>query len=152
MRNQSRFGLAFVASTIAALSVMVSAADGSAAGPRIGEVRVIALAPGNQDVVTQLHQEGWLEANGQILSTTEYPALYRQLGRAWTRAGIPQDRFAIPRLRDATQPVASSSDPYEVLGSGATPTANKVTRRQQIHSTPLSYWIFAGQDGNRDRQ
>jgi len=152
MRNQSRLAMAFVASAIAALSAMASAADGSSAGPRIGEVRVIALAPGNQEVVTQLRQEGWLQANGQILSTAEYPALYRQLGRAWTRAGIPQDRFAIPRLRDSTQPVASSSDPYDVLGSGATPTANKVTRRQQIHSTPLSYWIFAGQDGNRDRQ
>ena len=145
MNNRSRLGIAFVASTIAVLSVIISAADGgSAAGPRIGEVRVIALAPGNQDVVTQMHQEGWLEANGQVLSTAEYPALYRQLGRAWTRVGIPQDRFAIPRLRDATQPAVSSSDPYDVIGSGATPTANKVTRRQQIHSTPLSYWIFAG--------
>jgi len=145
MSNESRLGMAFVALTIAALSVVVAATDGSVtAGPRLGEVRVIALAPGNQELVAQLHQEGWLEANGQVLSTTEYPALYRQLGRAWTRAGIPQDRFAIPRLRDTTQPAASSSDPYQVLGSGATPTANKVTRRQQIHSTPLSYWIFAG--------
>jgi microcystin-dependent protein len=144
MNNRSRLGFAFVASTIAALSVIISASDGSPAGPRIGEVRVIALAPGNQDVVTQLHQEGWLEANGQVLATAEYPVLYRQLGRAWTRAGIPQDRFAIPRLRDTTQSVASSSDPYEVLGSGATPTNNRVARRQQIHSTPLSYWIFAG--------
>ena len=144
MNNRNRLGLALVASTIALLSVIISATDGSSPGPRIGEVRVIALAPGNQEVVTQLHQEGWLEANGQVLSTTEYPALYRQLGRAWTRAGIAQDRFALPRLRDATQPAASSSDPYEVLGSGATPTANKTTRRQQIHSTPLSYWIFVG--------
>jgi microcystin-dependent protein len=152
MNNQSRFGVVFVASMIAALSVMVSAADGSAAGPRIGEVRVIALAPGHQEVVTQLRQEGWLEAKGQILSTAEYPALYRQLGRAWTRAGIPQDRFAIPNLRDATQPVPSSSNPYDVIGSGATETSNKTTRRQQIRTTPLSYWIFAGADGIRDRQ
>ena len=142
--NRVRIGCA--ASMLVALAVTASAD-----GPRIGEVRIIAMAPGNQDVVTQLHQDGWLEANGRILSTTEYPALYRQLGRAWTRVGIPQDRFAIPRLRDSTQPLPSSSDPYDVLGSGATPTATKMTRRQQIHSTPLSYWIFVGQDGSRDR-
>jgi microcystin-dependent protein len=142
--NRVRIGCA--ASILVALAVTASAD-----GPRIGEVRIIAMAPGNQEVVTQLHQEGWLEANGQVLSTTQYPALYRQLGRAWTRAGIPQDRFALPRLRDSTQPLPSSSDPYDVLGSGATPTATKMTRRQQIHSTPLSYWIFVGLDGNRDR-
>jgi microcystin-dependent protein len=143
----NRFGIGLAASMFAALAVTVSAD-----GPRIGEVRLIALAPGNADVVTQLHQEGWLEANGQLLSTTAYPALYRQLGRAWTRVGIAQDRFAVPKLRDATQPIPSAANPYEVLGSGATESINKSNRRQQIHSTPLSYWIFAGADVTRDRQ
>jgi microcystin-dependent protein len=140
-----RFGIG-CAATLAALIVTPSAADGQSAGPRIGEVRIIAMAPGNQNVVAQMHQDGWIEASGQILSTTQYPALYHQLGRAWTRAGIAQDRFAIPRLRDTTQPIPSSSNPYDVLGSGAPETSNKVNRRQQIHTTPLSYWIFAGQD------
>jgi hypothetical protein len=148
--KMNRFGIG-TAAMLAALVVTPAAADGPGS-PRVGEVRLIALAPGNQDVVNELHQEGWLEARGQILLTAQYPALYRQLGRAWTRVGIPQDRFAIPRLRDVTQPLPSESNPYDVLGSGAAQTQDRVNRRQQIRTTPLSYWIFVGPDATITRQ
>jgi hypothetical protein len=61
--------------------------------------------------------------NGQTLPVAQFEDLYRQLGRA------------------------SSDDPYGVLAAGA---PNRP--RRQPRQTPLSYWIFVGQDIERITQ
>src|SRR5579871_4663811 len=90
--------------TMAALSLPVFAATSAAQDhPRVGEVRAFAVAPANQETVAQLHRDGWLEANGRLLPVATFKALYQQIGRTWTAAGVSEDRFAIPQLRDTTQ-------------------------------------------------
>ena len=98
MMNRNRLAIGCIALTITAGALAASADE----RPYLGEVRAIAMAKGNQDTVAKLHHDGWLEANGQTLPVAQFEDLYRQLGRAWTAAAVPQDRFTIPRLRDAT--------------------------------------------------
>jgi tail collar domain len=143
MAHITRVGLGCVALTLTTFAFVASADE----RPYLGEVRAIAMAKGNQELVTRLHHDGWVEANGQTLAVAQFEDLYRQLGRAWTAATVPQDRFTLPRLRDATQPLPSSDDPYGVLAAGA---PNRP--RRQPRQTPLSYWIFVGQDLDRIAQ
>jgi len=139
----TRVGFACIALTLTAFSLVASADE----RPYLGEVRAIAMAKGNQELVTRLHRDGWIEANGQTLPVAQFEDLYRQLGRTWTAAVVPHDRFALPRLRDTTQPLPSSDDPYGVLAAG---THNRPRRQPGL--TPLSYWLFIGQDIDRVAQ
>jgi microcystin-dependent protein len=145
MNTVIRVALGSLALTLTTFALVASADE----RPYLGEVRAIAMAKGNHDLVTRLHHDGWLEANGQILSVEQFEDLYHQLGRAWTADAVPQDRFALPRLRDTTQPLPSSSDPYGVLSPG---TLAPNRPRRQPRQMPLSYWIFVGQDVDRVTQ
>jgi microcystin-dependent protein len=119
----------------------VAVADGS--GPYVGEVRLFAVARGDRTTATQLRNEGWIEANGQLLDVARYEALYRRIGRTWTAEGVADGRFAVPQLEDSTQRTRSSDNPFGVLGPGdlvSSGRARSVTSRR----SPLSYWIFAG--------
>lgn len=92
---------------------------------------------------------GWVEANGQLLDASRYQELYRRIGRTWTAKGVASDRFAVPKLDDATQWRRSSDNPFGVLGPGdlvSSGRARPVTSRR----SPLSYWIFAGMPAAAD--
>ena len=52
---------------------------------RVGEVRAFAVAPGNSQVIAELHHDGWLEARGQLLSARELQALYKVIRRLGPR-------------------------------------------------------------------
>lgn len=126
------------------VSGLATAADEGAAGPRVGEVRALAIAPGSAEAIAQLHRDGWLEAKGQLVPTAALPTLFKSIGRAWTADGISSDQFAIPELYDRSQREAlSSEDPFGVLG-GVIDSGRRPERTAK--SFPLSYWIFAGQD------
>ena len=135
--------------TMAALSLPVFAATSAAQDhPRVGEVRAFAVAPANQETVAQLHRDGWLEANGRLLPVATFKALYQQIGRTWTAAGVSEDRFAIPQLRDTTQRPRFYDNPYGVLSAGDLVTSGRV-RPIVNRSNALTYWIFVGQDVSR---
>src|SRR5262249_23460791 len=86
--------------------------------PRVGEVEALAIAPGNHTAITSLHRDGWLQANGSLLKTSEFPELFSTIGRTWTARGISEDRFAVPDLHDPFQQPSSSDNPFGVLGPG----------------------------------
>ena len=50
------------------LYVAPAAGDSVPELARVGEVRAFAVAPGNSQVIAELHHDGWLEARGQLLS------------------------------------------------------------------------------------
>ena len=137
-----RFG-AFVTAVImsGALTGSAHAAD----SPRLGEVRTFAVARGNHDAITPLHHDGWLEANGRVLSASQFPELYREIGRTWTARAVSEGSFAIPLLRDTTQLARSFDNPYGVLGPGDLVTSGRVHPILD-RSYPLTYWIFVGRD------
>jgi hypothetical protein len=130
---------------MAALRVTASAADTTAGVAHVGEVRAFAIGEGNQDAIAQLHREGWLEADGQLLAVRLYQPLYREIGRTWTADGVAEDRFAVPRLRDSLQRAPSSDNPYGVLGPGDL-VGSGSTRRRSVRAHPVSYWIFTGEE------
>jgi hypothetical protein len=114
----------------------------SAAQARIGEVRMIAVAPDNQTVAAQLHHDGWLEARGQVLPIAAFPELYRVVGRTWTSDRVAEGRFAVPQLLDRSQRRLSSDNPFGVLGPGDLVTSGTTSGRTPY--VPLTVWIFAG--------
>ena len=144
MRITRCLGLTVV--VVVAASGSASAADDSAVGrPRIGEVRSLAIAPGNKDAVAELHHDGWLEARGQLLSVGSFPELFKAIGRTWTTSEAKEDRFAIPEILDRSQLEVPSENPFSVLGPGDLVTSGRVEKAWLRHA-PISYWIFVGQD------
>jgi Phage Tail Collar Domain len=127
--------LAFNASTAAA------AADGTA--PLVGEVRAIAIAPTSERAIARLHQEGWLECRGQLLSDKDFPELYATVGRTWTAQDVPPDRFAVPDVNEPFRGRISTDNPFGVLGPGDLVTGGRV-RKAWERQAPLTYWIFVG--------
>ncbi len=138
--------LTLFALSVAATSGLALAADEPAAsGPLVGEVRTLAVAPGNIEEVGRLHHAGWLEASGQLLPTRAFPELFQAIGRTWTRDGVAEDRFAVPELHDRSQRVESSDNPYGVL-SPADLVRGGQREKAWLRKAPMSYWIFVGHD------
>jgi hypothetical protein len=123
----------------------IASGDTAASRPLVGEVRAIAIAPGNTKAVSELHRDGWLETRGQLLSSKDFPELYATIGRAWTSERVPQDRFRIPECHDRSQRHISSDNPFGVLGPGDLVTSGRV-RHDSLRQARLSYWIFVGRD------
>jgi hypothetical protein len=109
----------------------------------VGEVRALAIAPGNADVVNALCAGGWLAADGQLVRIQDFPELYATIGRAWTADGVRADQFAVPELHDNWRSAVSSDDPFGVLGPGDLVSSGRGTKQWE-HAAPLSYWIFTG--------
>ena len=130
------------------LYVAPAAGDSVPELARVGEVRAFAVAPGNSQVIAELHHDGWLEARGQLLSAHEYQALYKIVGRTWTADGVAEDRFAVPDLRARSRRLASSDNPFGVLGPGDLVTSGRADK-QWLRPSPITYWIFTGQDVTR---
>jgi len=112
--------------------------------PRVGEIRAFAVSPSNVNAVMDLHQSGWIEAGGQLVSVERYPELYRVVGRDWTAAGVSEQQFAVPEVRDERfQRALDRANAYRILGPG-----DLITGGREIKSTsrlhPISYWIFVG--------
>jgi hypothetical protein len=110
----------------------------------VGEIRAIAVSAGSPQTVSSLHQSGWIEAHGQILSVSQFPELFAVIGRDWTATGVSKDSFAIPNVRDerhyrqAANNVASRAlGASDVITSGRRPKMSSRTH-------PISYWIFVG--------
>jgi hypothetical protein len=111
----------------------------------VGEVRSFAIPASNVEAVAEMRRHGWLEARGQILSASAFPKLFRVLGRAWTAGEVEEGFFAVPELRDRSQP--HSANPFGVLNPGDLVTRGE-TKTPPRHHAPLSYWIFVGQDAS----
>jgi hypothetical protein len=116
-----------------------------ASSPRPGEVRAMAIATSNVDAIAQLHREGWIEARGQLLSTADFPELFRAVGRTWTAKDVAEGRFAIPDIHERTGHEISSDNPFGVLGPGDLVTSGN-PQHTWLRSGELSEWIFAGKD------
>jgi hypothetical protein len=140
----------FVFVQILAATLYVAHAGGNTPtdAPHVGEVREFAIAPGNDEVVAQLHRDGWLEARGQLLSAPAFLALFRTIGRTWTAEDVAEGRFAIPDLYDRSQRSVSSDNPFGVLGPGDVLESRR-TAQQWVRPSPISHWIFTGQDVTR---
>jgi hypothetical protein len=117
----------------------------TSAAHQVGEVHAVAIAPGHETAVATLHKDGWVQANGALLRASQFPELYRTIGRTWTAPGIREDRFAVPNLRDTLQQPLSGDNPYHVLGPGDLVRRDQA-ERLRVPQAPLSYWIFVGRD------
>jgi hypothetical protein len=124
-----------------------SSGEDAIAGPIMGEVRALAVSPMSETAVAHLHQAGWLEARGELLSITEFPDLFETVGRTWTSDIVPSTCFAIPNLVDfdARQ---SFDNPFGVLGPGDLVTSGR-TDHQWAKQAKLSYWVFVGRELTR---
>jgi hypothetical protein len=127
----------------------VSADDRPARTPLVGEVRAIAIAPTSEKAIARLHQDGWLEARGQLLLDLEFPELYATVGRAWTSQDVPPDRFAVPDVSDQLRRRISSDNPFGVLGPADLVTGGRVEKAWD-RQAPLTYWIFVGRSLSDD--
>jgi Phage Tail Collar Domain len=139
---QARTWLLLSLSTLA-FNASIAAAETDGPTPLVGEVRAIAIAPTNERAVARLHQEGWLECRGQLLSDQDFPELYATVGRAWTSRDVPADRFAVPDVNDPFRGRISSDNPFGVLGPGDLVTGGP-ERKAWERQAPLMYWIFVG--------
>jgi tail collar domain len=140
---------AIVAMFICAMTAKLFGAQFAVGQTPVGEVRLIAVGRTSHDVtVAELHRQGWLEAHGQLLRATQFPQLYKIIGRTWTASGVTSEWFAVPKLRDFRQASVSSDNPYGVLGPGDL-VSSGLPRRITDRSSPISYWIFVGRDVSR---
>jgi hypothetical protein len=113
--------------------------------PLVGELRTFALPTGNVSARTQLHHDGWIEADGRVLAAGRYQQLFKVIGRTWTPANVGGDEFAVPDLRGRSRRGVSSDNPYGVLGPGDLVTSGLPQERGLTYG-PIDYWIFTGQD------
>lgn len=137
---------ACLASLVVVLTVAgsASAADDPSSKPRIGEVRAIAIDQNNAAAVAALQHDGWLAARGQLLEISNFPELFKTVGRTWTADDVSSDRFAIPELPDLSSRTRSSDNPFGVLGPGDLVTSGRASKAW-LRSGRISYWIFTGQ-------
>jgi hypothetical protein len=103
-----------------------------------GELRQFAIAAEQPSARDALHRAGWIEADGRLLREQDFPELYAQIGRAYTRAKTPKDFFAVPYLVDRR----NDPNPYGVLGPGDLITSG----RPVPLPPPPTYFIYAGKD------
>jgi tail collar domain len=113
-----------------------SAAPDPAQSAIPGELRLFALAPEQTSAIEALHQQGWMEADGRLLPQQDFPELYARIGRAWTRARIATDLFAVPNLVDRHD----DPNPYGVLG----PDDLVMSGLPQPRPTRTIYFIYLG--------
>jgi hypothetical protein len=111
--------------------------------PLVGEVRVVALDPRNQSELGQLRQQGWIQADGHLVSTSEFPALYRTIGRRWTSPHVASDKFALPDLDPADVQRRAENNPFGVLGPGDLVSGGQHERRAE-GTASLMYFIYVG--------
>jgi hypothetical protein len=138
-----RFSMLVGLAAMVALSSHVAAADDASASPRVGEIRAFAIGRSSTDTVAELHQSGWIEARGQLLAETEFPELYRVVGRDWTATDVHEGQFAVPVVRDERyQRAVDTAYAYRVL-AGEVVTGGRVIKSNSKLS-PISYWIFTG--------
>src|SRR6188508_2029472 len=138
----------FTVAAIVASGSASAAADSSLRLPLVGEVRSLAISPGNKTAVAEMHHEGWLEARGQLLSTSAFPELFKAIGRTWTASDVNDGRFAIPEILDRSQLEVPSDNPFGVLGPGDLIGGGRA-RKTWLRHAPISYWIFVGHDISR---
>lgn len=105
----------------------------------VGELRLVAIDPGNPRAIDALHHSGWLEADGRLLKRVDFPDLFANIGLAWTTSKTTPERFAVPNLIDRK---SLSDNPYGVLGPG-----DLVTGGRQLRKAPTpQYFIYVGKD------
>src|SRR5262249_13646934 len=102
---------------ITAAAPIATAHAQTASNPVLGEIRTLATSTVSRNVIARLHHDGWLEARGQVLSTSAYPALFKAIGREWTPSRVATDQFAVPDVEGESSK-RSSDNPYGVLGPG----------------------------------
>ena len=122
--------------------------DPPAAGPVVGEIRALAVTQPTAEVVARMHQEGWLEADGQLLSALDFPDLYAAIGRTWTPNSVQEGRFAVPNVRTEFQSQPSYENPFGVLTAADLVTSGRDDRPSRTFPH-LSYWIFVGRNANK---
>jgi len=118
-----------------------AAAEQSIRGPLVGEIRALAITNVDGAAAARLHEEGWLEARGQLLSTSEFPELFTTIGRTWTSDGVAENRFAVPDI--VRRSGMRSSNPFGVMGPGDLVSGGQATKSWSKQAV-LSYWIYAG--------
>ena len=118
----------------------ISAQDQLTGTPIVGELRVLSVA--SSGATDRLHQAGWLEARGQIVSKSDFPELFDAIGRSWTGDGVSGDDFAIPLLTPGSMRVKTTADTtHRVASPGDQVSSNRPRQNKQ---GPLSCWIFVG--------
>jgi hypothetical protein len=132
--------------TIAMLGFATGAwADQSArrtpAGPLVGEIRAMAVSAPAARAVARLHEQGWIEASGELLSAKEYPELFDAIGRTWTSDGVSEDRFAVPDIKEPGG--IRSPNPFGVMGPGDLVTSGP-DAKSWLKPATISYWIYVG--------
>jgi Phage Tail Collar Domain len=115
-----------------------AAQDAAPAAIVPGELRLFAMASQQSSARDTLHRAGWVEADGRLLRQQDFPELYAQVGRAYTRTKTANDLFAVPNLTDRR----NDPNPYGVLGPGDLITSGSPVPLPP----PPSYFIYVGRD------
>jgi hypothetical protein len=141
--------LIIVASIVGAVGIArVSAADTFECSAQVGEIRAFAIGRLTPAAVSDMHQKGWLEARGQVVSVERFPELYRIVGRDWTAKEVREEQFAIPDVGDVRfQRTVDTDNAYRALGPGDIITGGRIIK-SSVRQHPISYWIFAGHPVN----
>src|SRR5262252_2630050 len=92
----------------------------------VGEIRRLALARSDSNAVTQLHNHGWIEARGQLLTQQEFPELFTTIGESFSTRRVAPGKFALPDLEGVTR---DSRNPYNVLSAADLLTSRKASDR-----------------------
>jgi tail collar domain len=119
--------------------------ESAAPAPVVGEIRTLAVAEPNADVIARLHRQGWLEADGQLLCAADFPELYGAIARTWTVSTVQEGRFAVPDAEAEFQSHPSRDNLFGVLSAADLVTGGR-DERSWSKSSHFSYWIYAGRD------
>src|SRR5262245_5615484 len=139
--TSNRRSICVVAVAIFGLGTAAWADQPARPGPLVGEIRAMAVAAPATRGIAQLHEQGWIEARGELVSAKEFPELFNTIGRAWTSDGVPEDRFAVPEI-EAPRGIRSAN-PFGVMGPGDYVAGGRETKPWLNHA-PISFWIYAG--------
>jgi microcystin-dependent protein len=139
--TSTRSFVSSVSIAMVGLATAAAAAQPGRTSPLVGEIRVMAVAAPDTRVVAQLHEQGWIEARGELLSAAEYPELFDAIGRAWTSDGVSEGRFAVPDIKESGR--VRSANPFGVMGPGDLVTGGRAAK-PRLNQALISYWIYAG--------
>ncbi|RYY14458.1 MAG: phage tail protein [Cytophagaceae bacterium] len=107
--------------------------------PYLGEIRTVGFTFPPVD---------WMQCNGQLLSISQYDALYSLLGT--TYGGDGQNTFALPNLQSRVNVAAgtgSGLSPYQPGATGGTENVTLSTNQLAQHAHPFTSAVNASTTG-----
>ena len=66
-----------------------------------GEIYQVKFPGSKKELINELQNSGWIEANGQTLKKSDYPELYEVIGEVYNNGSENENFFSVPDMRNS---------------------------------------------------